>query len=218
MISNLIYIKASNVSNWKKLTRMIRYLHESIDMLLILQDDSVPIPKWRVDGSHVTHPNMCGHTGGCMLLGKGMLISTSTKQKLNTCRSTETECVAADDFMPIILWTNYFLEAQGYGYQYTILYQDNQSAILQEKNSRKSSSKRTKHLTIDFIYHGPHQYEGSLHRVLSNGRDGWRLLYQTPSRKALLQVQSTHYEFEVVIIEHFPLQECVGIYIHSNHD
>ena len=53
------------------------------------------------------------------------LINTSTKQKLNTRSSTETELVAADNFMPIILWTNYFLEAQGYGHQDTILFQDN---------------------------------------------------------------------------------------------
>ena len=54
--------------------------------------------------------------------------------------------------MPIILWTNYFLEAQGYGHQDTILYQDNQSAILLEKNGRKSSSKRTKHLNCRFYF------------------------------------------------------------------
>jgi hypothetical protein len=54
--------------------------------------------------------------------------------------------------MPIILWTNYFLEAQGYSHQDTILYQDNQSAILLEKNSRKSSSKRTKHLNCRFYF------------------------------------------------------------------
>ena len=54
--------------------------------------------------------------------------------------------------MPIILWTNYFLEAQGYGHQDTILYQDNQSAILLEKNGHKSSSKRTKHLNCCFYF------------------------------------------------------------------
>ena len=55
-------------------------------------------------------------------------------------------------YMPIILWTNYFLEAQGYGHQDTILYQDNQSAILLEKNGHKSSSKRTKHLNCCFYF------------------------------------------------------------------
>jgi hypothetical protein len=145
-------VKASDEDDWKKLTRMIRYLRGTIELPLTLRADSVPVPKWYVDGSHATHPNMRGHTGGCMTLGKGMPINSSTKQKINTRSSTETELVAADDFMPIILWTNYFLEAQGYGHQDTVLYQDNQSAILLEKNGRKSSSKRTKHLNCRFYF------------------------------------------------------------------
>ena len=75
-------VKASDVDDWKKLTRMIRYLRGSIEMPLILRADSVPVPKWWVDGSHATHPNMRGHSGGCMSLGKGMPINTSTKQKI----------------------------------------------------------------------------------------------------------------------------------------
>mgnify|MGYP000055058244 CR=1 FL=1 len=145
-------VKSSDEDDWKKLTRMIRYLRGSLDLPLILRADSVPVPKWWVDGSHATHPNMRGHSVGCMSLGKGMPINTSTKQKINTRSSTETGLVAADDFMPIILWTNYFLEAQGYGHQDTILFQDNQSAILLEKNGRKSSSKRTKHLNCRFYF------------------------------------------------------------------
>jgi hypothetical protein len=85
-------------------------------------------------------------------MGKGMPITGSNKQKLNTRSSTETELVAADDFMPMIIWTNLFLEAQGYGAKETILYQDNQSAILLEKNGRKSSGKRTKHLNIRYYF------------------------------------------------------------------
>jgi hypothetical protein len=95
---------------------------------------------------------MRGHSGGCMSLGKGMPAITSTKQKLNTRSSAKTELVAADDFMPILLWTNYFLEAQGHGHQDTVLWQDNQSAVLLENNGRKSSSKRTKHLDCRFCF------------------------------------------------------------------
>ena len=84
--------------------------------------------------------------------GKGMPINVSSKQKLNTRSSTETELVAADDMMPIILWTNYFLEGQGYEAQNTILYQDNQSAILLENNGRKSSGKRTKHINMRYYF------------------------------------------------------------------
>jgi hypothetical protein len=145
-------VKGPDQDDWKKLVRMIRYLRGSVELPLILRADSVPVPKWWVDGSHATHPDMRGHSGGCMSLGNGMPINTSTKQKLNTRSSTETELVAADDFMPIILWTNYFLEAQGYGHQDTILFQDNQSAMLLEKNGRRSSSKRTKHINCRFYF------------------------------------------------------------------
>ena len=58
---------------------------------------------------------------------------SSTKQKLVTRSSTETEIVGADDFMPAICWTRYFLEAQGYKVRDNILYQDNKSAILLEE-------------------------------------------------------------------------------------
>jgi hypothetical protein len=113
-------VKASDEDDWKKLTRMIQYLCGSIELPLILCADSVlPIPKWWVDGSHAMHPKMRGHSGGYMSLCKGMPINTSTKQKINTQSSTETELVAADDFMSIILWTNSFLKAQGYGHQDT---------------------------------------------------------------------------------------------------
>ena len=95
---------------------------------------------------------MRGQSGGCLTLGQGMPITGSTKQKLNTRSSTETELVAADDFMPILLWTNHFLEAQGYDTSGTILYQDNQSAILLETNGRKSSGKRTKHLSVRYFF------------------------------------------------------------------
>ena len=93
-----------------------------------------------------------GHSGGSMSLGKGSIITGSTKQKINTKSSTETELVAADDFMPMIRWTNYFLHAQGYDCSDTVLYQDNQSTILLEKNGRMSSSRSTKHLNIWYFF------------------------------------------------------------------
>jgi hypothetical protein len=76
----------------------------------------------------------------------------STKQKLNTRSSTESELVAVDDCMPAICWTRYFLESQVYGVFENILYQDNQSAILLEKNGKASSSKRTKHINIRYFF------------------------------------------------------------------
>ncbi len=84
--------------------------------------------------------------------GMGMLITGSSKQKLNMRSLTEMELVTADDFMPQILWTNLFLEVQDYKTLDTILYQDNQSTILLEKNGMQSSSKWTKHLNCCYYF------------------------------------------------------------------
>jgi hypothetical protein len=78
-----------------------------------------------------------------MTLGKDAIYGTSTRQKLNTKSSTEAELVGVNDAMQQIMWTHYFLEAQGYRVSDSIIYQDNQSTILVEKNGRASSGKRT---------------------------------------------------------------------------
>jgi hypothetical protein len=95
---------------------------------------------------------MKSHTGGCLSLGHGTLYGTSRRQKLNTKSSTESELVGADDVMPQILWTLYFLEAQGYKIDDNVLYQDNQSAMLLEKNGRGSSGKRTRHINVRYFF------------------------------------------------------------------
>jgi hypothetical protein len=77
---------------------------------------------------------------------------SSTKQKLNTRSSTETEIVGADDFMPAICWTRYFMKAQGYGVKDNVLFQDNKSSIILEKNGKASRSKRTKHINIRYFF------------------------------------------------------------------
>eukprot|EP00957_Ditylum_brightwellii_P027214 2057329-Ditylum_brightwellii.AAC.1 len=61
------------------------------------------------------------------------------KQRLNTKSSTETELIGVDDAMPHVLWTRYFLEAQGYNEKSSTVYQDNLSAMLLEKNGKWSS-------------------------------------------------------------------------------
>jgi hypothetical protein len=81
-------------------------------------------------------------------MGRGFAIIASTKQKLNTRSSTESGIVGADDFMPAICWTQYFMESQGYMINDNIVYQDNKSSILLEKNWKASGSKRTKHINI----------------------------------------------------------------------
>jgi hypothetical protein len=130
----------------------MKYVRGTRDLPLILSANGSGMLKWWIDGSHGVHPNMRGHSGGGLSMGQGFLIAPSTKQKLNTRSSTETEIVAVDQFMPQILRTRLFMEAQGYGVTENIIYQDNQAAILLEKNGKASSGKRTKHINMRFFF------------------------------------------------------------------
>ena len=87
-----------------------------------------------------------------MSFGRGALITGSQKQKLNTGSSTEAELVGVDDFMTKVLWTQLFMEEQGYDITSNVLYQDNKSAILLEKNGKRSSGKRTRALNICYFF------------------------------------------------------------------
>ncbi len=145
-------VRAPDKDDWKKLTHLMKYLRGTRTLPLILSANGSGILKWWVDAAFAVHPNMRGHSGGGLSLGRGFPIVSSTKQKLNTRSSTESEIVGADDFMPAICWTRYFMEAQGYQVQDNILYQDNKSAILLEKNGKASSSKRTKHINIRYFF------------------------------------------------------------------
>jgi hypothetical protein len=87
-----------------------------------------------------------------MSMGKGIIYGTSTRQKLNTKSSTEGELVGVNDVMPQVLWTRYFLEAQGYDVQESITYQDNQSTMLLAMNGTASSSRRTCHINIRYFF------------------------------------------------------------------
>ena len=95
---------------------------------------------------------MKSHTGGTLSLGKGTIYSTSKKQKLNTKSSTESELVGIDDIMPQILWTRYFLSAQGFEVKDNLIYQDNQSCMKLAINGRASSGKRTRHINIRYFF------------------------------------------------------------------
>lgn len=87
-----------------------------------------------------------------MTLGAGTIINDSSAQKLVTRSSTEAEVVGVHDELPKVLWTALFLQEQGFAADESIVYQDNMSAMLLEKNGRASSSKRTRHMNIRYFH------------------------------------------------------------------
>ena len=67
---------------------------------------------------------------------------------MNTRSSTEAKLVGLDEAVGQMIWTALFMESQGYPILENILHQDNTSAILLEKNRRKSARKCMRHLNI----------------------------------------------------------------------
>jgi hypothetical protein len=144
-------VQAPTTDDQLKLGRVIKYLRKSRDLVLTLRADNINIVKWWVDSAFPVHKDMRSHTGGVMSLGAGAVYSSSQKQKMNTKSLTEAKLVGANDVLPQVLWTQYFLEAQGYGTK-NILYQDNQSTMKLEQNGKASSGKRTRHINIRYFF------------------------------------------------------------------
>lgn len=135
----------------KKLIWVMQYLRSTVDLSLRLEAGSVSVVKLWIDGSFAVHPDMKRHMGGMMTLGRGAVYGTSTRQKLNTCSSTEAELVAVNDVLPQVLWTRNFLQEQGFEVRDNVVFQDNQGAMLLENNGCGSSSKHTRHIDIRYF-------------------------------------------------------------------
>jgi hypothetical protein len=146
-------LKSPDEDDYKKLSQVMKYLQGTIDLPLIVKADDTGIIRWWVDASYAVHPDMKGHTGGTMSWGSGMIYSTSTKQKLVSRSSTESEVVAVYDVLPQALWTANFLREQSVPIKETVVYQDNMSSILLEKNCQSSSTKRTRHMDIRYFFY-----------------------------------------------------------------
>jgi hypothetical protein len=118
--------------------------------MLRLSADNLNIIKWWVDAAYGVHRAMKSHTGDVISMGTGAVYSVSKNQKLNTKSSTEAKLVGIDDVLPQAPWTQYFLEALGYGTN-TILNQDNQSTIKLADNGKASSRRGTRYIYIRYF-------------------------------------------------------------------
>jgi hypothetical protein len=85
-------------------------------------------------------------------MGKGAISGRSTKQKVNSRSSMESELIGVDDKIAKVLWTKRFLEWQEFLVKLNSIYQDNTSTIKLERNGKESSGKRTRHFDIKYFY------------------------------------------------------------------
>ena len=145
-------VASPTVQDWLKLKRLIRYLKGTTHLNATLGGGDLTTLRTWVDASYAVHSDMKSHTGGCASFGRGVFMTKSTKQKLNTKSSTEAELVGASDYLPNTVWATHFLEAQGHVVEDSIFYQDNQSAIRLENNGRASAGQKSRHINIRYFF------------------------------------------------------------------
>jgi hypothetical protein len=165
-------VKSPNQSDYRKLTRVIKYLRLTIFIPLVLGWDGTGQLKWSVDASFAIHKDMRSHTGAVLTLGQGALMSMSLKQKINTKSSTEAELVGVDDAMNFVEWIQLFVEQQIKSINDdsvlrkigsdVVIQQDNTSTIQLVNNGQASSTKRTRHINIRYFYVTSKIKEGSI--------------------------------------------------------
>ena len=119
---------------------------------LALRADGSGCLSWHCNATFALHDDFRSHTGSTFLMGDGAITSLSRKQGMNTRGSTNAEVVATDKIVSPMIWTQLFLEAQGYPVKENILYQDNKSAMLLETNGHKSAVKCSCYLNIQYFY------------------------------------------------------------------
>ena len=95
---------------------------------------------------------MRGHAGVYATGGRGAIYASSTKTKLNTTSSTETEVVSVGERLPKHIWFRYFRTSQSGDEKEDVLYQDNEAAILLANNGRMSCGKGSKHIHIRYFF------------------------------------------------------------------
>ena len=144
-------VQAPDTQDLDKLQRLLRYVNGTKDIWLTLEPDD----QWglfaHIDAAYGVHPDGKGHTGVCMILGKGAFYVASVKQKLVAKSSTEAEIIGVSDGLSEVIWARNFILAQGIAVGPATVFQDNQSTMAMIEKGRSTSS-RTRHIHIRYFF------------------------------------------------------------------
>ena len=82
----------------------------------------------------------------------GMIHCRSSKYKLNTKITTESDIVGTSEYVTFNIWLVMFYQAQGYEITTNVLFQDNESAINMDNNEQQSCTGNSRHFNILHFY------------------------------------------------------------------
>ena len=134
-----------------KLNRVLHYLNYYPKLGIGLSTTGTNMIFSFIDVSFATEVDYKSRTGVVISLGGGPVYAESSKQKLNTTGSTESELVGCSDGSKNVIWLRNFLIEQGYKILPAKIYQDNKSTLALIKNGR-SSNRSTRHINIRYFF------------------------------------------------------------------
>ena len=145
-------VSKSDEDDWQKLRRCLGFLKKTITDVRVIGAKSLSHLFTWIDASYAVHDNMRSHLGGIMSMGVGVIHAKSSMNKVNTKSTTEAELVSVAEYLPYNIWFMHFMNEQGYELKDNVIYQDNKSAILMEKNGRNSCTGNSRHINIRYFW------------------------------------------------------------------
>ena len=104
-----------------------------------------------MDASYAVHIDMKIQTGGEISMVLRVTLCKSSKKKLKIKRSTESELVDANDYVPCNIWYILFIYHQAYLNKSNNFFQYNQSAIRMDINGINSCTGNSRHINIRYF-------------------------------------------------------------------
>ena len=146
-------VGVASVEDQSKLKRLVRYLMGTSALGLNLggnDNGEVQLVVYP-DASFGVHANGRSHSGICITLGRGAILSKSASQHIVTKSTCESELVTLSDSASLGMYLKNFMHEAGMGDSPGIFREDNMSTIKMTKNGR-SNSDRTKHINIRYFF------------------------------------------------------------------
>jgi hypothetical protein len=139
-------VKAPTRDDQVKLSRVLKYLNGTQESVQVLKPTAAMQLEGYIDASFGCHEDGKSHTGLVVALGGCTVLCMSSKQKMVTRDSTESELVGLSDKLMTVVQCYDFMCAQGMECEVPNIYQDNTSTItLVTKGGGKY---RTKYLRV----------------------------------------------------------------------
>jgi hypothetical protein len=144
--------QAPTEADWKRLQRLLRYINatKAKGIKLRIGNGDIRVIGC-VDASHAVHTDMRSQSGCVIAIGGAVVFAKSSRQKLNSKSSAESELIALSDMTSQIIWTRDFLTYQGYKMPPAQVQQDNQSTMAMIETGR-STAERTRHISARYFW------------------------------------------------------------------